>query len=172
MILKRTFVMLVALFGLTFSAVTLSGGDSYSRTSDLQRGLTFAQIAPLLVPAPKSAPDQLPTGGKPVLPDQAPATDKQSVPEQIPLTTGKKIEIPFDQGKPKIAPPRQEGLTPIGQSSPSERSGVIPYVQNFQAIGEAAAVALMLVIIVCYAVFLHVRQKRENEKNQDKKPRR
>ncbi len=42
MILKRTFVMLVALFGLTFSAVTLSGGDSYARTSDLQRGLTFA----------------------------------------------------------------------------------------------------------------------------------
>ena len=62
MILKRTFVMLVALFGLTFSAVTLSGGDSYPRTSDLQRGLLFAQIAPLVVPAPKSAPDQLPTG--------------------------------------------------------------------------------------------------------------
>ena len=94
------------------------------------------------------------------------------MPERIPLTTGKRIDILLNQGKPKIAPPRQEGLTPIGQPSPSELSGFIPYVQNFEAIGEAAAVALMLVIIVCYAVFLHVRQKRENEKNQDKKPRR
>ena len=172
MILKRTLVMIVALFGLTFSTLTVSGGYSFARTSDLQRGLTFAQIAPLLVPTPKSAPDQLPTSGKPILPEQAPITEKQEVPLLVPTKSGKKIEMPFDQVKPKIAPPRQEGLTPIGQPSPSERSGVIPSVQNVQAIGEAAAVALMLVIIVCYAVFLHVRQSRENEKKQDKKPRR